>query len=170
MIIEDGSLLRSPERPGVLDQIDGYWRSKCVDGGLPSIADINPTEFGAALGSVSLIDVLAEPLRFRFRLVASNIQARFEQSLSGTFLHDFPEPEKARLFQAVYRSVLKTRHPQSCLGKIAEGSDARLFRAMTWPMASDGSTIDLLRCCREPVTNDHGFEPDRTEDWEAQAP
>lgn len=169
MIKNTSSLLRSPEYPGVLDEIDGYWRSKCIEGGLPSITDIDPVKLGAALGSISLIDVVADPLRFRFRLIASNVQARFEQSLTGTFVHDLPEPENARLFQAVYRSVLKSRSPQKYYGMVTDELDDYLFCAMIWPMASDGRNIDLLLCCREPVKNDLGFEPDRAEDWEARA-
>ena len=145
------SRYQSPQKIGILDALNEYWQMKCGDHALPSRADLDPAEFRYALGNVSLIDVMQDPLRFRIRVVASNVEARFDRALTGTFLEDLPEPENARLWDKVYRTVVRTGKPQTCVGRVVEDGVERMYRGTIWPLASNHRDIDMLLCCREPL-------------------
>jgi len=159
------SRFQSSQQFGVLSALNDYWRQKCGDRGLPSRADLDPAEFRYALGNVSLIDVLHDPLRFRIRVVASNIEARFDRALTGTYIHDLPEPESARLWDKVYRAVLRSGQPQSFVGQVMEDGVWRRYRAVVWPLASDHEDIDMLLCCREPLAEGEDVQPDTPDTW-----
>lgn len=162
------SRFQSSQQNGTLDALNEYWQTKCGDCALPSRADLDPTEFRYALGNVSLIDVLQDPLRFRIRVVASNVEARFDRALTGTFLDDLPEPESARLWDKVYRTVLATGKPQSFVGEVVENGATRMYRAAIWPLASNHRDIDMLLCCREPLDEADRRAPDTPESWDGQ--
>ena len=105
------------------------------------------------------------PLRFRLRVVASNVEARFDRALTGTYLHDLPEPDSARLWDKVYRTVLQTGEPQSFVGEVVEDGVPRRYRAVIWPLASNHRDIDMLLCCREPLGDGENIQPDTPETW-----
>ena len=159
------SRFQSNQHIGVLSALGDYWQQKCGERALPSRADLDPAEFRYALGNVSLIDVLHDPLRFRIRVAASNVEARFDRALTGTFIHDLPEPESARLWDKVYRTVLQTGEPQSFVGEVVEDGAPRRYRAAIWPLASNHRDIDMLLCCREPLGDGQDVQPDTPETW-----
>ena len=159
------SRFQSSQRIGILDALGEYWQTKCGDHALPSRADLDPADFRYALGNVSLIDVLANPLRFRIRVVASNVEARFDRALTGTYLDDLPEPESARLWDKVYRTVVRTRTPQTFVGEVVEDGVARMYRGKIWPLASNHRDIDMLLCCRELFDEAERRAPDTPESW-----
>jgi hypothetical protein len=162
------SWYQSPQRTGILNALNDYWQEKLGDHALPSRADLDPMEFRYALGNVSLIDVLSDPLRFRFRMVASNIAARFDRGLTGTYVHDLPERENARLWDKVYRTVVRTGKPHTYVAGAVEGGVARLYRAVVWPLASNHRDIDMLLCCREPLDPVGEREPDTPGTWDGR--
>jgi hypothetical protein len=163
------SRYQSPQKIGILNALNEYWQMKCGDHALPSRADLDPAEFRYALGNVSLIDVLLDPLRFRIRVIATNVEARFDRPLTGTYLDDLPEPENARLWDKVYRTVVRTGKPQTCVGRVVEDGVERMYRGTIWPLASNHQDIDMLLCCREPLEGAEMREPDTPENWEGQA-
>ncbi len=164
------SRYQSPQKIGILNALNEYWQMKCGDHALPSRADLDPAEFRYALGNVSLIDVLEDPLRFRIRVIASNIEARFDRPLTGTYLDDLPEPENARLWDKVYRTVVRTGKPQTCVGRVVEDGVERLYRGTIWPLASNHRDVDMLLCCREPLERaEERRAPDTPESWDGQA-
>jgi hypothetical protein len=159
------SRFQSSQQIGTLDTLNQYWRTKCGDHALPSRSDLDPAEFRYALGNVSLIDVVGDPPRFRIRVAASNVEARFDRALTGIYLEDLPEPESARLWDKVYRTVLATGQPQSFVGEVVEDEVARLYRATIWPLASNHRDVDMLLCCREPLDEATRLAPDTPETW-----
>jgi hypothetical protein len=163
------SRYQSPQKIGILNALNEYWQMKCGDHALPSRADLDPAEFRYALGNVSLIDVLLDPLRFRIRVIATNVEARFDRPLTGTYLDDLPEPENARLWDKVYRTVVRTGKPQTCVGRVVEDGVERMYRGTIWPLASNHRDVDMLLCCREPLERAEMREPDTPENWLEQA-
>ena len=159
------SRFHAPQHIGILNALHDYWLSKCGKQGLPSRADLDPADFRYALGNVSLVDGLGNPVRFRFRVVASSIEARFDRALTGTYIHDLPEPDSARLWDKVYRTVLRTRQPQSFVTAVVEDEVKRKYRGKIWPLASNHRDIDMLLCCREPLEDTDRRMPDTPENW-----
>ncbi len=121
------------------------WNARRAGRGIPARADFDPLELGYILGNLSLIDVLRDPLRFVFRLHASNNALRLGADLTGKELADMPaaaEPERVR---AHYELVVRTRKPQVQRrgGTLASGLTWE-FEVLVLPLAADGETVDML--------------------------
>src|SRR5262252_1200717 len=81
-----------------LDQIEtpclrklyGYWASRRGSNEFPARRDIDPLDFPEALGHVVLLDVLYEPLRFRFRLHGTELVRHAGYDMTGKMADDLP--------------------------------------------------------------------------------
>ena len=111
----------------------------------PARADFDPLELRYILGCLSLVDVLRDPLRFVFRLHASNNAARLGADLTGKELAEMPAAADPDRVRAHYELVASSRVPQ------VQRRKSTLASAVSWeyevlvlPLASDGETVDML--------------------------
>ena len=127
-----------------LRRLQDYWQAQRRDRDFPARRDIDPIDFRFALGHVSLIDVLRSPLRFRFRLVATQITEHLGYEMTGKTADQIPEPQVRRYVLTQYRRVVEARRPLIDGGE--ETLDHRLWRyqAIYLPLSSDGVIIDML--------------------------
>jgi len=127
-----------------LHRLYNYWRSKWHGSLLPGRGDIDPLDFSYALGDITLVDVLYDPLRFRFRLDGTRHVEHFGFDMTGQFLDNFPEPEMRQAIYDNYRSIVESRQPQRYYRDLT--ADGRPFRyeALLLPLASDGKKIDMI--------------------------
>jgi len=65
-----------------------YWHGKKGDRKMPSRPDICPTEIIDLLPKILLIDVTYEPLRFRFRLIGTDVVSIMGQDVTGKYLDE----------------------------------------------------------------------------------
>jgi hypothetical protein len=98
------------EQP-VLQKLRAYWDAKRVSRPYPSRDDIDPMDLRFILGSLILIDVEPNPLRFRYRLFGSEIARRQGFDMTGKYLDQHPWPELAAMAIETYRQVLSTGQP-----------------------------------------------------------
>ena len=85
------------EQPALLDLLE-YWRTKRGAAPLASRRDIDALEIPWALDRVYLIDRVAPPAVWRYRLAGGRIEEAFGvNSLRGLALADFLAADKARL-------------------------------------------------------------------------
>ncbi|MBS4047273.1 MAG: PAS domain-containing protein [Alphaproteobacteria bacterium] len=69
------------------------WQAAHVDGRAPGKSFLDPLRLRFLLGSLSLLEVQREePLRFRYRLVGTDIVQRLGHELTGKFLDEHPDP------------------------------------------------------------------------------
>lgn len=111
----------------------------------PARADFDPLELRYILGSLSLIDVLRDPLRFIFRLHASHNAARLGADLTGKEVAEMPSSAEPDRVRAHYELVVASRVPQVQRrgGTHADGI-AWEYEVLVLPLSSDGETIDML--------------------------
>ncbi|WP_193371218.1 PAS domain-containing protein [Pelagibius marinus] len=69
--------------PEVLADLHGYWRSRCRGQPFPARADIDPVDIPALLEHLVLLDVLRDPLDFRYRLVGGHVVAHSRRNVQG---------------------------------------------------------------------------------------
>ncbi len=69
-----------------LEDIYRYWRFRRGDRLMPSRNDIRPSELGAALKLLNLVEVFHKPLRFRHRLVGTEHVERLHRDATGRYL------------------------------------------------------------------------------------
>lgn len=78
---EDGA--EPADYPSVLSDLHSYWQSRCRGEGIPARADIDPIDIPALLEHLILVDVLQNPLDFRYRLVGGHIVQHSGRNVQG---------------------------------------------------------------------------------------
>lgn len=128
----------------MLGRLWTYWVGRGRDGALPARRDLDPLDFVFALGRVALVDVLRGPLRFRYRLMGTDIVSRVGADLTGKTLDQYPDPEQRVVMLERYRRVAETAAPLVL-------DEDRILDGKTWnremlflPLAKDGATVDMV--------------------------
>lgn len=144
-------------RAAPMRRIAAYWQSKCAPGRLPGRADILPEELRGDLPHVYLIDVLRQPLRFRFRLVGTAVCVLAGRDYTGAFLTEAKYgPNWQAIFDA-YREVVERREPLAAeLFAPWFGRDFHYYERFLAPLCQDGGPVTMifaaLHSVEEPET------------------
>lgn len=126
-----------------------YWRKIRPDGGLPGRQHFDPVDVPKALASIWLLDIQRDPLRFRYRLVGTNVVRTLGEDLTGRWLDEArPDVLKDPHYFDRYRFMLDTgratwRHGPAKM--VADPHWHTLENAMM-PLAADGANVDILLC------------------------
>src|SRR6266481_6045374 len=89
------------------------WQFRRDERTFPSRKDFDPVDLAYALGKLLLIEVLYEPLRFRYRLIGSELVQRAGIDLTGKMVDEFPEPEYREFALRQYAAAVDLRCPIS---------------------------------------------------------
>lgn len=121
------------------------WESRRRGREFPARADFDPVDFGYILGDLSLVEVFQDPLRFRFRLHASNLADRGGIDMTGRLLDEMPDERRRANALRHYQKVMAERRPSVTFFK-REYTDSRIWdcEVLVLPLAADGTTIDML--------------------------
>jgi hypothetical protein len=141
-----GDFRQRIRHPDLLRLYD-YWLSRHRGDLLPSRQDLDPADFKFAVGNVTLIDVLHEPVRFRFRLIGSLMAQRMGWDLTGKLVDEVPDAEYREVLLTAYRQMLTSRQPSTTLYERLIDGKMRRFEVLRLPLAADGKTIDMLLLC-----------------------
>lgn len=129
-----------------LRRLHAYWVERKGNRPMPARRDIDPLDFPYLLGSIMLIDVVRDPLRFRVRLHGTALVRLLSYELTGKLLDELPNPD--------YRAYVIAR----CSGLVESGKPAivhqdgalsgrwRKYEALWLPFADDGSAVTMLLC------------------------
>lgn len=127
-----------------LQRFYAYWDERRRGRRFPARADLDPTEFAYILGYVMLIDVLYEPLRFRFRLHGSELVRHGGYDMTGKDIEEVPGEENKRALRERCLSLLASRQPQLVRSaRLLDGRSMR-YEAVWVPLSDDGETINML--------------------------
>jgi len=126
-------------------EIFSYWSSLRRDGGLPGRADIKPQDLKRLLPTVSLIDVLHEPLDYRLRLAGTGLYGVYGREITGHRLRDVYDYEAAAYWRDELDKVVLGRRPGvGCHSMAWKGASHLSLLWMRLPLASDGKTVDMI--------------------------
>jgi hypothetical protein len=127
-----------------LQRFFAYWDERRRGRAFPTRHDLDPADIPFILGYVTLVEVLYEPLRFRFRLHGSELVRRGGYDMTGKGIEDLPGEENRQAFLERCLSLLQSRQPQ--LVRSARPLDGRMlrFEAVWVPLSDDGETINML--------------------------
>jgi hypothetical protein len=106
--------------------------------------DIDPLDFPYILGDVVLLDVLREPLRFRYRVVGTALAGWRGYDLQGKFVDDHPDPEYREFVLARYRETVERRCPTGGVYDLFLDGKQRSYQSVRVPLSDDGTTIDMI--------------------------
>jgi hypothetical protein len=106
--------------------------------------DIDPLDFAYVLGNVVLLDVLHEPLRFRYRLVGSVLAAGAGYDLTGSFVEDHPDVQYRAYVAARYVETVTSRRPTGGTYDLLMDRKLRQYQCLRVPLSDDGETINMI--------------------------
>src|SRR5882724_3611992 len=129
----------------LLQRLLADWQVRRQGRLLPSRRDFDPLDLKYILGKLLLVDVEREPLRFRFRLVGTELAARSGVELTGRTLDDYPSPEYREFMRRRYTQTVDERRPLSSVQtRLVVDDQIRRYEALLLPLAADGETVDML--------------------------
>ncbi len=137
-----------------------WWQSRCAAlGHFPGRRDFDPAEMKPLLPWIFLADVegAADPsgrLRFRWRLLGSEITAMAGRNATGRWFDELYDPPTLAAFGASYVETVRLGRPLRTTGTMAFAGAPRdylPYEALKVPLATDGQTIDLLLGIVTPV-------------------
>jgi hypothetical protein len=124
-----------------------YWRDIAPSGRLPGRQHVAPENIVPLLSRLWILDVFRDPLRFRYRLVGTDITRSVRRELTGQWL-DEAQPESMRNvnLRNRYRFILETGQATWRRGQTLWDRDPnhRIVENCLAPLATDGVTIDKI--------------------------
>jgi hypothetical protein len=125
-----------------------YWLQVSPPSRLPGRQHIAPEDIVPLLSRLWIVDVFrGDPLRFRYRLVGTDITRSLRRELTGRWL-DEVQPESVRngMLRDRYRYILDTGRATWRRGQTMWDRDPthRLVENCLAPLASDGRTVDKI--------------------------
>jgi hypothetical protein len=129
----------------ILRRLLADWEERRFGDALPARADFDVLDFKYCLGSIALLDVLYEPLRFRFRVHGTGIVRRVGYEMTGKEIGEMPSSALVAQMRAHFGRVIATRTPM-VETRTRELLDDNIVECevLVLPLASDGDTIDML--------------------------
>ena len=112
---------------------------------MPSRADFDILDLDYILGDLNLLDVLYQPLRFRFRVHGSNAVARLGFDLTGKTIDAYPDPDYRTIVREHFTAAVQSRAPKRIVRDPYRFRDRVLrWEGLILPLAADGYTVDML--------------------------
>jgi hypothetical protein len=128
-------------------QFYDYWLSVAPPGRLPGRQHIRPEDMVPLLPRLWMLDVFRDPLRFRYRLVGTDIVRSVQRELTGQWLDEAqPETVANPALLNRYRFIVDTGRPTWRRGSTLWRRDPhhRTLENCLVPLAADGETVDKV--------------------------
>jgi hypothetical protein len=124
-----------------------YWLSVAPPGRLPGRQHIAPEDIVTLLPRLWMLDVFRDPLRFRYRLVGTEIVRSVQRELTGQWLDEAqPESVSNPTLSNRYRFIVEAGRPTWRHGPTLWNRDPhhRSIENCLAPLATDGETVDKI--------------------------
>lgn len=121
-----------------------YWFRKREGRLAPTRADIDPIDFGPILPRVTLVDVSADPIDFRFRLAGTALFKTHGTELTNKHARDLEPPAYGALIHRLYCDALARRTPVAHRVLIECETRRSAYMRIILPLSEDGLTINRL--------------------------
>jgi len=124
-----------------------YWRDAAPPGRLPGRQHIASEDLVELLPRLWMCDVFRDPLRFRYRLVGTEIVRSVQREMTGMWLDEaHPESAKNPTLSSRYRFIVETGRPTWRRGPTLWYRDPqhRTVENCLVPLAGDGAIVDKI--------------------------
>ncbi len=126
-----------------------YWLAACGDKSLPARADIDPVEMPIQLlPNVVLVDVVPEPLRFRYRIVGTAVAQMLGEDWTGYFVDEIPDIHGS--IQRQYVETAQTRYPTVTMNEYDRYDPSLMqhkllrYERLLLPLSENDDTVTML--------------------------
>ncbi len=127
-----------------LQRLLAYWNARRGARWAPCRADIDPVDFPYVLSHMALVDVLTEPLRFRFRVFSTGLVAMNGFEMTARLIDDWPAPEFREALQASYRDVVEAQAPRLRVRQAVFDGRLRVQEGLLLPLSEDGRSVTMI--------------------------
>lgn len=132
-------------KPGAIDNALAYWQRIRGKREMPARADLHPGDIPKLLPYIILMDVLHDPLDFRFRLIGTEIDRIVARNYKGVKLSELPDKRAPNPIWQHHQETVETRAPvRKELSYIGPDGDVRRIEHCLMPFSSDGKAVDQL--------------------------
>jgi len=132
-------------KPGVIDQALAYWNRIRAGRPMPARADLSPGDIPKLLPCVILMDVLHEPLDFRYRLIGTEIDRICHRNYKGAKMSELPDKRSPNPIWQHHQEAVETRAPvRRALSYVGPDGDVMRVEHCVLPFSDSGKTVDHL--------------------------
>ena len=120
------------------------WRDACARQSMPSERQADPLGLPDAAGYTGLIDVLRDPLDFRFRHFGADMARAIGADYTGQRVSELRPNRYVGALMAAYVAVANGRAPE--LHRLSYRKAGRLIRytRVLMPLSDDGAKVDTI--------------------------
>ncbi len=131
---------------GRLIRLLRYWTAKRGDRRAPRRADLDPLlEIPELVPMLTLIDVVREPLRFRFRLVGTAVVHALGRDATGRFADESLYGSEAAGIVATYRRMTEEVRPFRRRSRLAwNDREWQVLEAVELPLIDDTGQVCMI--------------------------
>jgi hypothetical protein len=127
------------------EELFAYWASLRDGALLPGRRQLDPGGIKRLLPTVSLIDVVREPLDFRMRLAGTALYGVYGREITGKRLSDIYNTAAADYWRVELGNVVAERRPAVGVHSLAwRGASHLSILWLRLPLASDGQDVDMI--------------------------
>ena len=127
-----------------LNRLFQLWKELRGGSGLPFRSVLAPEQLGFILGHVTIIDVVLDPLNFRFRLIGTRIEEAGRRGDQGKTLDQIEPASYRDLVGTAYREVVEGALPTCHQISYFHRQDLVSFERIILPFTLTGSAVDFL--------------------------
>jgi len=143
---EDGGAIGAPAAAArAHEELFAYWASLRAAGRLPARRDLDPGQFKRHLPTVSLVDVLYEPLDFRMRLAGTGLHGVYGREITGRRIGEVYSGSAVDYWRSELVQVVEERRPSVGAHNLAwRGASHLSILWLRLPLASNGRDVDMI--------------------------
>jgi hypothetical protein len=137
-----------------LRRIYAWWRDRAGSGAaIPTLSHFEEIEL-LGCGFLTLVEVTHQPLRFRYRLVSSEIATHLGYDMSGKPTRAIRDPAVRTYVERLYARAVRARAPLYERGVLSLGGRRWKHRTLVLPLSRQGLVVDALLVYRrvKPLT------------------
>ena len=135
----DPAIIQAP----ALRRLHAYWDGRRAGRTMPARADIDPTEFGWALGAVSLMERLDDG-DYLFRVDATTTAELFAIDMTGRRLTLYPDAPVRAMMQTTLDAVVAARAPMLVYRDFIFNRAPRRYELLLLPLSAGGAAVDMI--------------------------
>lgn len=122
-----------------------YWTRKRRGHLLPARGDLDPGEMVAFLPHVILLDVLRDPLDFRYRLVGTTVEDHMLRPYTGLRVRELDHQRPPSRVWTKFETTITARRPVATrLPYVGPHREFVRVEDIVMPLAADGIAVDML--------------------------
>ena len=127
-----------------LSRLFRFWKEIGGTQGLPCRADFSPEQLDFILGQITIVDVLRDPLNFRYRLIGTRLEEAGRRGDQGKTL-DQVEPAPYRdMIRQSFRHVVDFKQPLCHHISYLHHQNLASYEQLILPFSRTGSDVEVL--------------------------